>query len=103
MPTIRGLLIALLSTVHAIPAQKHRVHGTRIESSHFTKLSRPYGGSVLPVKIALAQQNLDKGAEWLQEVSDPVSASYGQHWTSEQIIEAFRPRYSLHQLLLHTE
>lgn len=92
MLTTRGLLLAILSTVNAVPTRQHRVHGTRIESSHFHKLSQLSRDTVLPVKIALAQQNLEKGDEWLQEVSDPTSPKYGQHWTPEQIIEAFRPR-----------
>lgn len=48
-------------------------------------------GALLPMKIALAQKNLDKGRLWLDDVSNPESANYGKHWTANQVAEAFRP------------
>ncbi|KAF2121046.1 peptidase S8/S53 domain-containing protein [Lophiotrema nucula] len=47
--------------------------------------------AVLPISIALAQENLDKGYEWLMEVSHPTSSKYGQHWNASDIASAFAP------------
>ncbi|RMY45607.1 hypothetical protein D0865_09799 [Hortaea werneckii] len=47
--------------------------------------------AVLPVKIGLAQSNLDKGWEWLNDVSHPSSPNYSKHWTPEQVARAFAP------------
>lgn len=48
---------------------------------------------MLPMRIALTQSNLDKGEEWLMDVSHPTSEKYGKHWTAEDIANAFAPRY----------
>ncbi|KAK5710847.1 hypothetical protein LTR15_012824 [Elasticomyces elasticus] len=47
--------------------------------------------AILPMKIALAQSNVEKGAEWLSEVSVPTSSKYGKHWSAKEIAEAFAP------------
>lgn len=47
--------------------------------------------AILPVRIALAQKNLDKGHDYLMDVSHPHSANYGKHWTADEVIEAFKP------------
>lgn len=47
--------------------------------------------AILPMKIALTQSNLDKGSQWLDEVSDPDSEKYGYHWTAKEIADAFAP------------
>ncbi|KAH8820611.1 peptidase S8/S53 domain-containing protein [Xylogone sp. PMI_703] len=41
------------------------------------------------MSIGLAQQNLDKGYEFLMDVSHPDSANYGKHWSMDQIAETF--------------
>lgn len=45
----------------------------------------------VPVRIALKQRNLENGMGMLMEVSDPDSPKYGQHYTQEQVTEAFAP------------
>lgn len=52
---------------------------------------------VLPMKVALTQNNLDKGHDWLMDVSHPHSKSYGKHWSAEDIANTFAPR-SVHHL-----
>ncbi|KAF2706003.1 subtilisin-like protein [Pleomassaria siparia CBS 279.74] len=47
--------------------------------------------AVLPISIALTQRNLDKGYEWLMDVSDPTSSKYGRHWDAASISSAFAP------------
>lgn len=77
----------------ASPAQNYVVHEKRHErNAAWTRVSRLDESIVLPVKIGLAQQNLDKGHDWLMEVSDPSSNKFGQHWSLEQVKNAFKPR-----------
>jgi tripeptidyl-peptidase I len=47
--------------------------------------------AVIPLSIGLTQSNLEKGHEFLMDVSDPASANYGKHWTQQQIAETFAP------------
>ena len=51
--------------------------------------------AILPMKVALAQSNLEKSWDWLSEVSSPDSENYGKHWTSKEVAEAFAPRCAL--------
>ena len=48
--------------------------------------------AVLPMRIALAQGNIERGYDWLREVSHPRSEKYGQHWSAKETAEAFAPR-----------
>ncbi|KAK4547340.1 hypothetical protein LTR36_000996 [Oleoguttula mirabilis] len=45
------------------------------------------------MRIGLAQSNLDNAHEYLTDLSHPASANYGKHWTSEQVIDAFKPSH----------
>ena len=47
--------------------------------------------ALLPVRIALAQSNLDDGEHLLLDVSNPQSPNYGKHWTAEEVAEYFKP------------
>jgi tripeptidyl-peptidase-1 len=54
---------------------------------------------ILSMRIALAQENLHKGDEWLMEVAHPASDLYGKHWSAAGVAAAFAPRY---RIALHT-
>jgi tripeptidyl-peptidase-1 len=56
--------------------------------AHSHKLHRD---TVLPMRIAMAQANMDKIEDYLMSVSDPNSPQWGQHWTSKQVAETFAP------------
>ncbi|KAK5112826.1 hypothetical protein LTR85_011160 [Meristemomyces frigidus] len=45
------------------------------------------------MRIGLAQSNLDYADKYLTELSHPASPNYGKHWTSEQVIDAFKPSH----------
>jgi len=47
--------------------------------------------AILPMRVALAQGNLDKGHDWLMDVSHPESKKYGRHWTAGDVAQAFAP------------
>lgn len=84
--------VVLSTTTAAIVPSTHGVHEQRdVHSSRWTKLGRVRPEAILPVRIALAQNNLDKGHDYLMDVSHPHSPNYGKHWTADEVIEAFRP------------
>ena len=66
---------------------RHNLH-RRLES-HVT----------IPLRIALKQRNLEALSGHLLAVSDPSSASYGQHWTHERIVAAFAPSPTAHEVV----
>ena len=43
------------------------------------------------MRIGLTQTNLEKGHDYLMEVSDPASPKYGKYWTAEKVHNAFAP------------
>lgn len=47
----------------------------------------------MPLRIGLKQRNLDMGSHYLDEVSNPRSSKYGQHWSADDVIKMFEPRY----------
>ena len=62
--------IALTSLVDARPAPPtHVVHEKRHEGMRtWVKRERVAGDAILPIKIGLTQQNLDKGYDYLMDV-----------------------------------
>lgn len=46
---------------------------------------------VLPLRIGLAQQNVDRIEELLLDVSHPESPNYSNHWSASHIADTFRP------------
>ena len=74
----------------AIPST-YEVHERR-ETLHprWLKGSRIAPYSTLPMRVGLAQ-NFENAEEYLMEVSDPDSPKFGQYWSSEEVIEKFKP------------
>ncbi|KAK3071726.1 hypothetical protein LTR53_008121 [Teratosphaeriaceae sp. CCFEE 6253] len=84
-----ALATAVLASPVAIP---HSLHEKRYElPSGWAKRETLDRRAILPMKVGLAQGNLDRGAEWLDEVSIPTSSMYGKHWTAKEIAAAFAP------------
>ncbi|OQE42187.1 hypothetical protein PENCOP_c004G05160 [Penicillium coprophilum] len=85
-----ALAIAALSG--AVPAPvKHVLHEKRSEHVDWVKGERIKRDSVLPVRIGLTQNNLEKGEEYLMAVSDPSSPKYGQYWSADEVHDMFAP------------
>jgi hypothetical protein len=42
--------------------------------------------AVIPMSVGLTQRNLDKGYDFLMDVSHPRSPNYGKHWSLEKVI-----------------
>ena len=86
---------SLALVVHAIPtpATPHVLHEQRAAAPvHWEKRDRVHASTLLPVRIGLAQSNLDIGPALLDEVATPGSPKYGQHYTAEQIHDLFAPK-----------
>ena len=83
---------ALVTTSLAAPAATYVQHEKRnMLPPGWVRDEKLPSHSILPMRIALAQNNLDKAEEYLMEVSHPDSPKYGQHWTAKQVAEMFAP------------
>ncbi|KIJ65943.1 hypothetical protein HYDPIDRAFT_166913 [Hydnomerulius pinastri MD-312] len=47
--------------------------------------------AAIPLRIALAQSNIEDIEEYLYDVSHPNSPNYGKHWTAGQVAAKFAP------------
>ena len=80
------------SAVGSPVASTHAVHEKRdVIPDGWSKRDALDRRAILPMRIGLAQGNLDKGSEWLNEVSHPDSEKYGQHWSAADVANAFKP------------
>jgi len=43
------------------------------------------------MRVGLKQNNLEAGDDWLMGVSHPDSPDYGKFWSSDKVIESFKP------------
>lgn len=72
------------------PRQGHVRHEKR-DGSGLIKRSRADPSLLLPVRIALAQNNIELGIDRLLDISDPDSDNFGNHLTVDEVGELFRP------------
>ncbi|KAJ5618801.1 subtilisin-like protein [Penicillium lagena] len=88
-----AVALAIVALSDASPASiKHALHEKRDRpSTDWVKGARVEADSVLPMRIGLSQSNLEKGYDYLMEVSHPDSPSYGQYWSADEVHEAFSP------------
>lgn len=85
-------LLALAAAVSAVPSGTHKLHEKRDSiSPEWIKGKEVPHHEILPVRIGMQQQNLDRGHDLLMEVSDPSSARYGQHYSPEEVADVFAP------------
>ncbi|KAI5121353.1 hypothetical protein M0805_000661 [Coniferiporia weirii] len=93
---MRGLaLLALLAgSTFAVPSPRagHVLHEKRaMEPIDWVQTRRVDPDAVLPLRIGLAQSNIDRLEEMLMAVSHPKSPDYGKHWTPARVIDTFAP------------
>jgi tripeptidyl-peptidase-1 len=86
-PTI---LLVIADVALAAPVTDLIMHEKRTPTNHLRR-RRVDGDSILPVRIALSQSNLEKGYDHLMKISDPESDRYGRHWSTEEIHREFAP------------
>ncbi|KAK4495322.1 hypothetical protein PRZ48_013653 [Zasmidium cellare] len=91
---LTSFLLALVASTTAVPTKPASiVHEKRelYHASQHRRLQPVSKDAVLPVRIGLAQSNLDRGYDHLMEISHPSSEKYGQHWTAEEVVAEFAP------------
>lgn len=86
-------LALALGTSLASPTPRHGLvrHEKRTNSGRMVKRFRANPAQELPVRIALAQNQLEVGHERLMDISDPRSPNFGKHLTSAEVGSLFRP------------
>ena len=81
---------ALLAVSSASPigsSEHYVVHEKRDALPHgWSRKSVIDKDAIIPMRIALTQGNVEKGWDWLDEVSNPDSEKYGQHWKSWRVL-----------------
>ena len=90
-----SVLLSLGSLLSSAVASEYVVHERRHEHTdqRWSKIGQLDGSQILPIRIGLKQSNLEHADRWLMEIADPESPRYSQHWTAEEVIDAFKPRY----------
>lgn len=87
------VLATCLSAVSARPTTNAQVSFKKqtAANSRWEKQGKASAAAMIPMTIALAQQNLEQGPQYLQDISDPTSANYGKHWSAQKVRETFAP------------
>ncbi|RFU77057.1 peptidase s8 s53, subtilisin kexin sedolisin [Trichoderma arundinaceum] len=86
------VLNSLLAGAIAVPTGSQIIHEKRdTDNGRWVKREALDPSTKIPVRIALKQSNLDKGMDYLLDVSHPNSANYGNHYTADQVVELFAP------------
>jgi len=87
-----GLLLGSTYALTVPNIERHRIHESREDLPYgWTTQGDLPKDAILPVRIVLAQSNLDKLEDYIMSVSHPGSETYGQHWTSAKVAETFAP------------
>ena len=93
--SVIAAVCGVLTGVVASPtpnAKRHVLHERRERLPlNWVRTAELHGSTLLPLRIALTQRNLDKADELLMDVSHPESPNFGNHWTAKQVAEAFAP------------
>ena len=90
-------VLAVCFVALAAPSQhsNHVVHERRtFEPTGWVRSHRANADDIIPLHIGMKQQNLHMLEDLLMEVAHPDSPTYGQHWTSEKVVEFFAPSES---------
>ena len=90
--TLVAVISGLLAQASAAPAPgPYVVHEKR--DAQTTKWSRSTvklpRDAIIPMSIGLTQRNLEKGYDFLMEVSHPESPNYGKHWSAQKVALMF--------------
>ncbi|KAJ3484128.1 hypothetical protein NLG97_g7136 [Lecanicillium saksenae] len=86
-------VIACGLTARAIasPVSSFQIHGRRSPAGGHIKGRAVARSAVISASIALKQKNVKEAEDLVLEISDPDSPKYGQHLTSEEIVDLFAP------------
>ncbi|KAH9831173.1 peptidase S8/S53 domain-containing protein [Rhodofomes roseus] len=89
---IQSLVFFTFSLVATATVSPHIVHEKRdVAPSGWAPVRRAEANIMLPLRIGLAQPNLESLDDYLLEVSHPESLNYGKNWSPAKVAETFRP------------
>ncbi|WYZ39383.1 hypothetical protein EsH8_III_001297 [Colletotrichum jinshuiense] len=71
---------------HVVHEEKHPARREWVKNHRLHTMAR------LPVRIGLAQSNLHRANEFMNNVAHPDSPNYGKHWSHAEIVEMFAPK-----------
>lgn len=75
----------------ASPTHQRRIPHEKRQPGSLIKRSRADPTLQMPVRIALAQSNINDGVDRLMDISHPQSANFGKHLTAKEVGDLFRP------------
>lgn len=91
MVSLTAAFTLLAVTVSCLGSPLVRHESRRALPPHWEQSHRAHAHAILPLRIGLAQSNIDRIGELLLDVSHPDSENYGNHWTPAKVAETFRP------------
>lgn len=105
---MRTSFFAIVLCVLQLAVASKVVHERRTVSptSKFTLERRAPADRTITLRVYLKQNNLHRLDDFLYEVSDPASKSYGKHWSPEEVKSTFMPSAEAHESVvtwLHSE
>ena len=84
----------LLDSIQAAPVPSY-VYAKRASlPSGWTQLQRADATAIVPLRLSLAQSNIENLYSMLLSVSDPTSPTYGQFWSPQEVALTFAPNAS---------
>lgn len=92
LPLLLATLLFSLPSA-ALPQKASIIHEKRDlqQRSPWSKQKRIPQDETMEMRIGLKQPSTQDAHDALMEVSDPTSSKYGQHWSPEEVFEAFAP------------
>ncbi|MCJ1286094.1 hypothetical protein MMC26_005437 [Xylographa opegraphella] len=73
-------------------AATHAIHERRdYTPTSWVKRDRILPTTTIPVRVGLRQSNLEKGYDFLMDVSHPASTNYAKHWNAKEVADMFAP------------
>lgn len=89
---LRSLFVtcAILTGVFSFPTSNHVLHEKR-DIPLRTPRQALDPDSIIPIRIALRQKNLEHGHRLLMDIAHPTSERYGQHLSKDEVHDIFAP------------
>ncbi|KAI0696743.1 subtilisin-like protein [Cytidiella melzeri] len=89
LKAVVALLALATSAIGSYPFVRHE--SRRALPPLWEQAHRAPADATLPLRIGLAQSNIDRIEEYLLDVSHPESSNYGNHWSAAEVADMFRP------------
>lgn len=87
--TTLGVLVLAGVCLGSLPLVKHESRSSL--PPNWEQAHRAHAEIQLPLRIGLAQPNIEHIGDLLLDVSHPQSKNYGKHWSAAQVADTFRP------------